>query len=129
MPVKILFPALLGSALLLACAAQAQDAAKVAPTAISAEQGSCSALLTVTDAANKPLYNAKISTRIRSGLLGARKLDLEAYTSAAGQVKVTGLPAYPKKTIYFYVSSGDKLEIVEFKPDVACHATYDVKLK
>ena len=103
--------------------------AAVAPTEISADQGACSALITVTGADSKPVYNAKVTTRVRYGFMGAKKLDLETYTSAAGQVKIVGLPEVPKKPIFIYVSKDDKMESVEFKPDVDCHASFDVRLK
>ena len=99
------------------------------PTEISADLGTCSALINVTGADSKPIYNAKVTTRIRYGAMGVKKLDLETYTSANGQAKFVKLPEVPKKPIYFYVSKDDKLEMVEFKPDVRCQATLDVQLK
>src|ERR1700692_879863 len=101
----------------------AQSAAPVTPTEISAELGGCSALITVTGADSKPVFNAKVSTRIRYGFMGAKKLDLEAYTSAAGQVKIVGLPEVPKKPVFIYISKDDKMESVEVKPEVRCRAT------
>jgi hypothetical protein len=103
--------------------------ATVPPTEISAELGTCSALINVTGADSKPLYNVKVATRIRYGVFGAKKLDLETYTSAAGQVKIVGLPEDPKKPVFIYVTKDDKMEILEFKPDVHCRATFDVLLK
>jgi hypothetical protein len=103
--------------------------AAVPPTEISADLGTCSALISVTGADSKPVYNAKVSTRVRYGLLGVKKLDLETYTSAAGQVKIVKLPEVPKKPVLIYISKDDKLESVEFKPDVHCQATFDVQLK
>ena len=108
--------------------AQSGEAA-VAPTQISAELGACSALITVTGTDSKPVYNAKVSTRIRYGVMGVKKLDIETFTSASGQVKITNLPEVPKKPVFIYISKDDKLEIVEFKPDVHCRATFDVVLK
>jgi hypothetical protein len=61
--------------------------------------------------------------------MGAKKLDLETFTSAGGQVKITGLPEVPKKPIYIYVSKDEMVETVEFKPDVHCRETLDVVLK
>lgn len=101
----------------------------IPPTEISADLGTCSALITVTDKNANPIFNVKITARIRYGMMGAKKLDLETYTNAAGQAKFVKLPEVPKKPIYFYVSKDDKLEIVEFAPDVHCNATYDVVLK
>lgn len=109
------------------CAQNATDA--VPPTEINAELGTCSALINVTGADSRPIFDAKVSTRVRYGVMGLRKLDLETYTSANGQAKIVGLPEVPKKPIYIYISKGDKLETVEFKPDVHCRATFDVQLK
>jgi len=107
----------------------ADPPAAVPPTEISADLGTCSALLNVTGGDSKNIYNAKVSTRIRYGFMGAKRLDLETFTSVNGQVKIVGLPEVPKKPIFIYVSKDDKLEIVEFKPDVHCRATFDVRLK
>jgi len=124
--------ALLLSSLIVFCpqAEFAQSAtAAVAPTEISADQGDCSALITVTGADSKPLFGAKVTTRIRYGFMGTKKLDLETYTSAAGQVKIVGLPEVPKKPIYVYISKDDKMESVQVKPDEQCRASFDVQLK
>ncbi len=111
-------------------AANAQSSsAPVSPTLISAELGTCSALITVTGTDAKPIFNVKVTTRIRYGMMGVKKLDLETFTSAGGQVKIAGLPEVPRKPIFFYISKDDKLEIIEFKPDVRCHSTFDVVLK
>jgi hypothetical protein len=61
--------------------------------------------------------------------MGVKKLDLETYTSAGGQAKIVKLPEVLKKPVYIYVSKDDKLETVEFEPDVHCNATFDVQLK
>jgi hypothetical protein len=103
--------------------------AAVAPTEISADQGPCSALITVTEADGKPVYNAKVTTRVRSGFMSTKKLDLETYTSASGQVKIVGLPEAPKKPIVIDISKDDKMGSVEFKPEVHCRATFDVQLR
>lgn len=101
----------------------------VPPTEISAELGTCSALITVSGADSKPVYNAKVTTRIRYGLMGVKKLDLETYTSVSGQVKIVKLPEVPKRPIYIDISKDDKMETVEFKPDLHCRATFDVQFK
>jgi len=105
------------------------NTAAVPPTEISAELGTCSALINVTGTDSKPVFNAKVTVRIRYGMMGVKKLDLETYTSANGQVKIVKLPEVPKKPVFIYVSKGDSLEMVEFKPDVHCRATFDVTLK
>jgi hypothetical protein len=125
-------PALLLFSLMVFCP-QAEFAqsgtAAVPPTEISADLGSCSALITVTGADSKPVYNAKVTTHIRYGFMGVKKLDLETYTSAAGQVKIVKLPEVPKKPMFIYISKDEKLGSVEFDPDVRCRATFDVQLK
>jgi hypothetical protein len=125
-------PALLLVTLLVFCpqAELAQSGtAAIPPTEISADLGACSALITVTGADSKPVYNAKVTARIRYGFMGTKRLDLETYTSAAGQVKIVKLPEVPKKPVFIYISKDDKLETVEFKPDVHCRASFDVQLK
>src|ERR1017187_4468773 len=95
-------PTLLLFSLMVFCpqAEFAQSAtAAVAPTEISADLGACSALITVTGADSKPVYNAKVTTRIHYGFMGTKKLDLETFTSAKGQVKIARLPELPKKPI------------------------------
>jgi hypothetical protein len=96
---------------------------------ISADLGPCSALITVTDADAKPILNAKISTRVQYGMMGVKKLDLEAYTSSDGKVKITHLPESLKKPMIIHVIKDDKGDQVEFKPAQRCNATFDVVLK
>jgi hypothetical protein len=116
---------------LVACsplAASAQNATVSVPE-ISADQGNCSALFTVTGADAKPIYMAKLTTRVRSGWLSVKKLDLEAFTNSNGQVKITHLPAVLKRPLFFYISKDDKQESVEFKPDEQCQAIFNLQLK
>jgi hypothetical protein len=107
----------------------AQSGATVPPTEISADMGTCSALITVTGTDSKPIFNAKVSTRIKYGMMGVKKLELETFTSANGQVKIVKLPEVPKKPIYIYITKDDKWANVEFQPDVHCQANFDVVLK
>ena len=125
-------------ALLIACpsvaasqgtTAQSSGDETIAPTEIAADLGGCSALITVTGSNSKPVFNAKVSTRIRYGLFGTKKLDLEVYTSASGQVKIVGLPDPAKRPISFQIGKGEKLETLEFKPDSSCQGIFNVQLK
>jgi len=75
----------------------------IPPTEISADLGTCSALITVTDADSRPIYAAKVATRILPGLL--------------------------KKPMFIIISNGDRQQTVEFKPELRCHATFDVQLR
>jgi hypothetical protein len=100
----------------------------VEPTEIAADLGGCSALITVLSG-SKPVYNAKVSTRIRYGLLGAKKLDLEVFTSAGGQVKIVGLPESMKRPLIFDISKDSKVASIEFHPAEQCQANLKVQLK
>ncbi len=138
---------LFSAVVLLAVVAVASNATtqdKTPPAEISADLGPCSALLTVTDADGKPVYGAKMTTRIQYGFGGVRKLDLEAYTGTDGKVKITKLPETLKKPLIIHIGKDDKADQVEFnpspqrrgpvagdpdKPSVHCNATFDVVLK
>jgi hypothetical protein len=123
-------------ALLLAClvastprSAAAQSAAQTPPNEISADLGSCSAQLIVTDGNDKPLFGAKVTTRIHYGLMGVKRLDLETTTDSNGKLKITKLPEVLKKPMLIHISKDDKEEEVEFRPDQRCLATFNVVLK
>lgn len=110
-------------------AGMAQSATSPVTAQISADLGSCSATIHVTGTDSKPLYAAKVTTRIRYGAFGVKRLDLEAFTGADGQVKLTHLPEVLKKPMYIHVSKDNKDEMVEFKPSERCEATFDVQLR
>jgi len=99
------------------------------PGEISAELGSCSAVITVVGPDAKPIYAAKITARIQYGPLGIKKLDLEAYTGSDGQVKLNSLPNTLKKPVFIHIDKDGKADVEEFKPSENCHATYNVKLQ
>jgi hypothetical protein len=100
----------------------------ITPSEISADLGPCSALLIVTNSDSKPIYGAKITTRIQHGPFGVKKLDLEAYSAVDGRLKITNLPETLKKPIYIHIAKDDRQEVEEFKPDLQCHATFKVQL-
>ena len=99
------------------------------PPKVSADMGSCSADFHVTDVANKPIYNARVHTLIRSGVFGVKKLDLEIRTDSDGRASIINLPEVPKRPITFDVSSGTMTSMVAFEPDKQCRAKYEVALK
>ena len=99
------------------------------PAEISADLGACSAAITVTGADSKPIYAAKITARVQYGVMGIKKLDLEAYTGLDGKLKITRLPESLKKPMVIHVSKDNKGDQVEFKPGQSCHATFDIQLR
>jgi hypothetical protein len=101
----------------------------VAPTEVAADLGPCSALITVLGSDGKPVYNAKIATRIRYGMLGAKRLDIEVYTSAAGQAKINGLPDSTKKPLIFDIGKGGQGATLEYQPAAECRANLKAQLR
>ena len=82
---------------------------------ISADLGPCSALITVTGADSKPIYAAKITARVQYGMMGVKKLDLEAYTGPDGKLKIARLPQALKKPMIIHVGKdgkGDQVEVM-----------------
>jgi hypothetical protein len=122
-------PLLLAVVFLVPTFARSQSASEPPPpNEISADLGYCSAAFTVTGIDSKPVYGAKIATRVQYGLMGVKRLDLEAYTGPDGHVKITHLPLVLKKPMYIHITKGDKEQIVEFHPDRACESHFDVIL-
>jgi hypothetical protein len=95
---------------------------------LSADLGSCSALIAVTGTDSKPVYAAKITTRVHYGAFAVKKLDLEAFTGADGRLKITHLPETLKRPMTIYILKDDLEETVDFMPSLQCHATFNVQL-
>jgi hypothetical protein len=98
------------------------------PNEISADLGECSATLTVTSPDGKPVYGAKMQARVQYGVMGVKRLDLEAYTDANGHLKITHLPLTLKKPLYIHVQKADKEQILNFRPESGCEARFNVVL-
>jgi hypothetical protein len=113
----------LGILLVLAVSAIAADEPQV-----SADAGPCWIAFTVTDAAHKPLYNAKIHTIVRYGFMSMRKTELELSTDANGKGKFTGLPQSVKRPLDFDITYRDMAKTVSHDPGTNCHQTMDVEL-
>jgi hypothetical protein len=96
---------------------------------ISADLGACTADFKVTDAQEKPIYDAKVHVIIRYGFLAKRKTELEAATDSEGQVRFTGMPSDPKRDIVFDVRKDKLTQSVPYDPTANCHQHFDVKLK
>jgi hypothetical protein len=129
---NLFLPALVlaSSCLIATSAGRAQNAATPpVPNEISADMGTCSAQISVTGTDLKPVYGAKVTTRIQYGLLGVKRLDLEGYTGPNGRVKITNLPEVLKKPMYIHISKNDEDHVVEFKPSWHCQAEFDVELR
>ncbi len=95
---------------------------------VSADVGPCTANFTVSDSAQKPLYDAKIKSIVRYGFLSKRKVELEIGTDAAGKARFTGLPHEVKKPIEFTVRYKGMTKTITHDPAANCHANFDVAL-
>jgi hypothetical protein len=125
---RLVIPILLFS-LYLAAPRTTAAQGKAVTAEISADLGPCDALIAVTGADSKPIYGAKITARVQYGMMGVKKLDLEAFTGPDGKVKITRLPESLKKPMVIHVDKDEKGDQVEFKPALRCHAIFDVQLR
>jgi hypothetical protein len=116
-------------ALLLLIAGLGLPTAKAAEVpVIKGELGPCSADFTVTDSANKPLYDAKIHVTVRYGFMSKRKTELEVGTNSDGKGRIEGLPNKVKKPLEFQVRHAQLLKSLLHDPATECHANFTVAL-
>ena len=96
---------------------------------VSGGMGPCTADFIVADAANKPVYDAKIHVKVKYGFMSKRDTDLEVGTDSNGKARIEGLPDKLKKPpMEFTISSGDLTKSVTDDPAATCHATFAVTL-
>jgi len=105
----------------------AQPTANEVPV-IDAGMGSCTADVTVFDSAHHPIYKANISTQIRSGFAGVRKLDLQIGTNVDGKARFTGLPERPREVWQLTADFEGRSNTVLLDSRKDCHATLSVFL-
>lgn len=82
--------------------------------------GPCAIEFTAKDAANAPLYNAKIKVHIATGVLGIKKTDLEVGTNVDGKAKFTGLPDKTKFPLEFDAQQGELTGTFTYTPAKGC---------
>lgn len=116
-------------AILALTAALAQQPASDPETAvINARLGPCSADFTVADAKGQPIYNATIHVRIRYGLLGVKRMDLEVGTNGDGKARFEGLPEKARPLVYD-ITKADRKRTVHQDLATECQATFAVALE
>jgi hypothetical protein len=91
--------------------------------------GPCSADFTITDAADAPVYAAKIKVHIAYGFGSFHKLDLEVGTNSDGKARFTGLPDQLKRGLFFEASEGDRAGSAFDDPVKTCTAQFTVVLR
>ncbi len=95
---------------------------------LSADAGPCWVEFTVTDAAKKPAYAAKIHTIVRYGFMSKRKTELDLSTDSNGKGKFTGLPEQVKKPVEFTITYEGKIKTVKHDPGTNCHQSMEVQI-
>jgi hypothetical protein len=95
---------------------------------IDAGMGSCTADITVMDSGHHAIYKANISTRIRSGFAGVKKLDLEVGTNIDGKARFRGLPERSRDVLQFTADYEGRSNTVLLDSQKDCHATLSVFL-
>ena len=119
------------AAIALAAAALAQqpaEAPKSEVAVLKAGLGACSADFTVKDSDGKPAYAATIHVRVRYGVWGIKRADLEVGANSDGEARIEGLPDKAKPLTYDIQKAGKKAAVEQNVSD-NCHAKYEVSLK
>ena len=110
---------ILASSLMAAHAQQTPDPHQV--PVMDGEAGPCSVSFTVTDIKGAPVYDARIRVHIAYGLMGVRRLDLEAATNVDGKTQFKGLPEKVKGgTMMFRALQGKREGSAVYDPAKNC---------
>ncbi len=112
----------------VALAQQPAEASKPEIAVLKAGLGACSADFSVNDSGGKPVYAATIHVRVRYGVWGIKRADLEVGTNSDGKARIEGLPG-KAKPLAFDIQKADKKAAVEQNVSDTCHANYEVSLK
>lgn len=113
---------------LAAAQAKPQTPPPAEVTVVNANAGPCTADFVVTDAAGKPIYNAKIEIQLKYGFLGAHRIDATVGTNVDGKARIEGLPQQIKSTASFDVTSGTLTKSLPYEPQDNCHPSHEVTL-
>ena len=117
------------AAVLLCGAAAALVARPDDVPSASAGLGPCTADFIVTDAASKPIYNAKIHVKFKYGFMSKSDTELDVGTNSDGKARFEGLPTKLKKPpMEFTIKNGDANKSVTNDPMANCHPTFTVAL-
>jgi hypothetical protein len=107
---------------------QSGDAAKLELATLKAGLGACSADFNVKDSDGTPAYAATIHVRVRYGLWGIRRADLEVGTNSDGAARIEGLPDKAKPFTFDIQKAGRKATVEQNVSD-NCRAKYEISLK
>ncbi|MGH9493704.1 MAG: hypothetical protein ACRD3B_01800 [Candidatus Sulfotelmatobacter sp.] len=97
--------------------------------AVDAALGDCFADFLITGTDYKPVYNAKVSTRVTYGFLNSHKLDLEVSTNVDGRARFNGLPGNLKHGLFFQAAEGERAGSAFDDPSKNCKAQFAITLR
>jgi len=109
-------------------AQQPTDPPKLEIPVLKAGLGPCSADFIVKDADGMPVYAAAVHVRVRYGLFGVKRADLEVGTNSNGEARIEGLPDKARPLVYDVQKAGKKAA-AEQNVESSCNAKYDLTLK
>lgn len=109
-------------------AQQPADAPKVEVTVLKAGLGPCAADFVVKDAGGTPVYAAAVHVKVRYGVFGVKRADLEVGTNSNGEARIEGLPDKARPLVYDVQKAGKKAA-AEQNVASTCNAKYDLTLK
>jgi len=95
---------------------------------IDAAMGSCTADVTVLDSGHHAIYRATVSTQIRSGFAGMKKLDLQVGTNVDGKARFTGLPERPREVWQLTADFQGRSNTTLLDSRKDCHAALNIFL-
>jgi len=108
--------------------ARLQQAVEPEVAVLKAGLGPCSADFTVKDSDGKPVYAAAIHVRMRYGMMGVKRMDLEVGTNERGLARIEGLPTKARLLVYDIQKAGLKAT-VEQNLTASCFARFEAILK
>ncbi len=109
-------------------AQQPSEAPKPEVAVLKAGLGPCAADFIVKDADGMPVYAAAVHVRVRYGVLGVKRSDLEVGTNSNGEARIEGLPDKAKPLVYDVQKAGKKAT-AEQNVATTCSAKYTLTLK
>ena len=90
--------------------------------------GPCSADFSVKDADGMPVYGASVHVKVRYGVFGVKRADLEVGTNSSGDARIEGLPDKARPLVYDVQKAGKKAT-AEQNVATTCNAKYALTLK
>ena len=109
-------------------AQQPTDPSKLEVPVLKAGLGPCSADFIVKDADGMPVYAAAVHVKVRYGVFGVKRADLEVGTNSNGEARIEGLPDKARPLVYDVQKAGKKAA-AEQNVESSCSAKYDLTLK